>query len=138
MLEFRAVRDIIRAQAKEMSLFYIPPGRKPEDIDLRVARVSVAIYLLDTLDRMLKIADSRKAEHIYSSVESAMKAVKTFLSPEYFSRSADEIMSSYSSCEPSLKSCAARCGVAVLDLEPAVEGTKTNLASMIDEINASR
>jgi hypothetical protein len=136
MLQFRQLRERIRKQADDLSVFYrvrAPP--KPADFDLRIARVSLAIYLLDTLERMLRIADSKKSENVYSSFESARKAVAEFLDESYFSKDAEAVLSSYSKCEAPLLSCASKCGVRVLEPEPAVESAKMKVADMIDNIN---
>jgi hypothetical protein len=104
-------------------------------MDLRIARVSLAVYLLDTLDRMIRVADSKKSENIYTSFESARKAVWEFLDDAYFSKDAQAILSAYQKCEAPLLSCASKCGIQVLEPEPAVESAKMKVADMIDNIN---
>lgn len=136
MLEFGALRESIREHTKDLSRFYnvrAPP--KPADFDLRIARISLAVYLLDTLGKMLEHADARKTESLYSGFESARKAVLEFLADGYFAKSAEEILRSYPKCEQALVPAASRCGVQVLEPEHAVESAKMKVAEMIDEIN---
>ncbi len=136
MLEFGPLRESIREHTKDLSRYYnvrAPP--KPADFDLRIARISLAIYLLDTLEKMLEHADARKTESIYSGFESARKAVLDFLAEGYFAKSAEEILRNYPKCEQALLPAASRCGVQVLEPEHAVESTKMKVADMIDEIN---
>ena len=136
MLEFAPIRENIREQAKALSVFYrvrAPP--KPKDFDLRLARVSLAIYIIDTLDKILKHADASDTDSLYTSFDSARKAARTFLDDAYFSKNADEILSCYGRCEATLVQVGSKCGVQVLDPEPAVESTKMRVAEMIDQIN---
>ena len=135
MLEFKHQRDRIRDEAKALSSFFREEGeqRRPEDFDLRVSRVCLAMYLVEALDRMATVADSK--HDLQNAFESARKALRELLGDSYFSLGEEALVYEYSKCEPAIRHCASRCGIRLLDPEPAVEATKMRLAEMIDEIN---
>ncbi|MEW6722710.1 MAG: hypothetical protein AB1324_05600 [Candidatus Micrarchaeota archaeon] len=138
MLAFRAIRQKIRDEALSLSYFFHGKGldNRPEDFELRIARVSFAMYLLNATDRMLQSAERTQNAGLAQSLDSATKALLAFLDEPYFSADAETIMRSYHSrCEPVLRSVASKCGVQLLGPEPAVEAFKHELADMIDKIN---
>lgn len=135
MLEFKPLRDRIRDEAKSLSAYFRGSGirERPDDFELRIARVCLAMYLVEAVDRMASVTDRRR--DLQGSFESARKSLRDLLSENYFSMSAESILGEYSKAEPALRNCASRCGIRLLDPEPAVEEFKMRLAGMIDEIN---
>jgi hypothetical protein len=136
MLEFKPLRDRLRDEAKALSYFFRGRGLKerPDDFELRLARVCLAMYLIETIDRMAPMADRK--QNLQNSFESARKALRELLDDSYFSASSEQIMGEYSKREPAFRHCASRCGISLLEPEPAVEATKMRLAGMIDDINS--
>jgi len=136
MLEFRDIREGIRSQTESLSKYYrvrAPP--RPDDFDLRIARVLYAMYLLDTLENALHVIDKRDWTNLLSSFESASRTVRELLDAGYFSKTTEQIIAGYYRLEGPLRACASRCGIEVLMPEPAAESFKMKLAYMIDEIN---
>lgn len=134
MLEFIRVREGIRLHTEELSAFYRPRGPpEPADIDMRICRVSYAMYLVDMLDRMLHVVDRRT--ELASSFESARKTIREMLPDDFFSFSAERITQDFLAHEETLRHPAARFGIDLLRPEPAVALFKARLAEEIDRIN---
>jgi len=132
------IRGGIQNEAESLSKYFrsksIP---RPDDFDLRMARASYAIYLLDTLEDVLHVADKRDDASMLCSFLSASNAVGRLLDKDYFSKSAVQILAGYQRFEQDLRACASRCGIETLVPEAGAETTKMKFAQMIDEINFS-
>ncbi|MFN7991176.1 MAG: hypothetical protein U0R44_03380 [Candidatus Micrarchaeia archaeon] len=133
MLEFISVREGIQSQTRELSSFYGPrPAPKPRDIDLRIARICFATYLLETLETMLHIADRRSS--LLPSFETARKAVREILPDHFFTLTGHQVTRNFLEHEEPLRSSAARFGIDLLMPEPAVERYQPKLASEINRM----
>ena len=134
MLEFRDIRRGIAEGAEDLARYFSRDAvEAPKDLHMRFARIAYAMYLLDTLDRVLRMA--RQDSYLLSEFESARKAVRELLDEGYFRKSADQIISSYERLAEPLERCVNLCGMELLLPEQAVESFKLRLADMIDAVN---
>ena len=133
MRELLEVRERIRAEAESLTGYYQEPRPKRDDeFDMRIARASYAIYLLETIERMLHVVDKRGEPSLAASFQSAIKAVKEFLKEPYFQKSVQGILDAFGKMDGPLGACAERCGVMLHLPEQAVEQCKMKFADMID------
>lgn len=134
MLEFRDIRRGIAEGAEDLARYFSRDAvEKPKDLDIRFARIAYAMYLLDTLDRVLRIA--RQDSYLLSEFETARKAVRELLDEGYFRKSAGQIIAGYERLAEPLGKCANLCGMELLLPEDATESFKLRLADMIDAVN---
>src|SRR5271157_3250823 len=115
MLEFRDVRQGIQAETEILAKpFCTQPVVYPEGFQMRATRISFASYLLDTLEKMIKVAETRRNENLLGRVETLRISVRKLLDKGYFEKGAEQIKAEYSAFEPALLECASHCGIKIL------------------------
>jgi hypothetical protein len=136
MQDFKDMRDQIQEKVREFSVYFrVRAPYFPNDYKLSFSRVAYAMYLLDTLEQALHAIDRKGGESLVPSFESAARAVRRLFTPDYFSISGDQLVSSHHVLEGPLSACMSKIGVSVLLPEPAVESKAAELGRMIDDFN---
>ncbi|MBD3210535.1 hypothetical protein GF318_04105 [Candidatus Micrarchaeota archaeon] len=108
-------------------------GREPEDLDVRVMRVSLAMYFIDKLEEMLNQIEMSNSAALASMFGSAGRAVGRILDESFFSKTPKQIINDYLDGEHTLAGCAEACSVSLLTLEQAVKEYKSKVAQEVDQ-----
>jgi tRNA(Ser,Leu) C12 N-acetylase TAN1 len=130
--DFTPARTALREEIAELSTIFRRRDTLPEDLDLRIARAAIALYLLDKADELLNLALETKRKGSLSLFSNAAAGIRSVLGPDYFSKGAKRIIKDYLEGEVALTACAESLGAGLPTLEQAVKDYKAKVASEID------
>lgn len=141
MWNFSATRERIPEQIAELCVYFRSRRPGPEDhgMNLRIMRISLALYLLDKAGEISKkfVASENLGTNITSLFTAARKGVERLLDERYFSKSRDDILSGYLEAEPALASIAGVLGVQLPCLGDAVAEYKGRVADLAEAHEAA-
>jgi hypothetical protein len=134
MTDFIDVRQNIRDEVADLSVYFrLTAPKKPIDFDIKVSRVSYALYLLDNLERSLRLAGNDKED--LGRFKAAKDAVTWFLSDPYFKKTPDEFLDAFYVVEAPITECFSKCGLKALDPDKAVAIWNHTLVAMVETYN---
>ncbi len=117
-------------ELKIIELIRLRPEKK--ELDRRVARLSLAMFLLDRANQLHDAALARDNAALYSLFVSARNRVCEMLESDYYSKSTEAVLAEYLDTEPLLTACSGLCGLpAVPSPEEIVKAYKRRLAGKI-------
>ena len=104
-----------------------------EELDVVVARLSLAMFLLERTNKLHEIILGKNGLSLYSLFVSLRNRVCEVLVPTYYVSSPKQIIDEYLDTEPILTACSELCGLAVPDLTEIVKAYKLKLADEIEK-----
>ncbi|GEM_PF-3310927 len=110
------------------------PKKKTPGIDLIIARICLATFLIERTNEIGNIALRQNKISLYSLFSSLRLHVTKFLHGNYYERSSSEIINEYIDLEPLVYACSELCGLKPMELSEIMEKYKPKL---IDEIGGS-
>ena len=141
MWNFSATRERIPEQVAELCVYFRTkrPGLEDHGMNLRIMRISLALYLLDKTGELSQkfVAADNRGTKITALFTTARKAVERLLDERYFSKSQDEILTGYLEAEPALASIASVLGAQLPCLMDAVAEYKNRVADMAEAHEAA-
>ncbi|MEW6722713.1 MAG: hypothetical protein AB1324_05615 [Candidatus Micrarchaeota archaeon] len=135
---FAQARESLRDELSSLArIFESAPPRIPADFDTRIARASIAMYLIEKCDELLAAATERKSTPALLLYKRASAAAMRVLDKGFFGKSAGDIIRQYLAAEVEFTACAEHLGVPLLTLEQAVRAYKGKVADSLDSINGT-
>ena len=131
MWNFATVRKEITDEAASLAYSYMKLS--DADFNLKIARLSLALYLLDKMQELSVAVRSNPNRTIVALFDVARSRVEDILGESYFFKSKERILYDYLEAEVALASCAECCSVRLLSLHDAVKQYKMKVADMIEE-----
>lgn len=133
MWKLKGIRQRMDKLMSEMAASFAR-GEEPEDFDGKLAKLSIAMYLLEKTDQMLEAALRDNGTAMVALFVNAHAAVSHILDEGYFSRTDGQVIDSYLDGETAITACAACTGVRLLALHHAVEDYKMRVAAQIESL----
>ncbi len=112
----------------------IDSGEGPQDLDVRIARLALAMYLLDKSKELLDAATESRKPSMTVLFHMAISAVSNILDPAYFKKTPDRIIQDYLNGQAAMVACAECAGVQLHTLEAAVKQYQDKAAREIELI----
>ncbi len=126
-------RKITEEEIKSIADLYRHNLPKPSDFDSRVARISIALYFLDSFDTMQKLAVSKKDGSLYPLLAAIIDPLLAILKQNYYSSPMRDIVDRSVAFLPDFVRAARACGIPIHDsLEDAVKEYKLTLTERVD------
>lgn len=132
MWNFARVRRELKEEASALAAYFTLDGDIPADYLPRIARMSVAMYLLDKIQEISEGMARNRAVSAVALFDVARRGVERVLDESFFMKSPERIMGDYLDAEPALVSCASLCSVRILSLEEAVKEYKMKAAEAVE------
>lgn len=132
--ELTEFRSLMGREMECLARYCIQYRKFPPDNDIRVARIALAMYLLDKTEEMLDAAIERKNPALTSLFISAFASIRNIIDSEYFRKTPGRIMDDYLDNESAIVACAACAEVPLLSLQLALREYHIPAADAIDEV----
>ncbi len=134
-----AIRQQIPQQISGLRVFmrsgYVRGNAGSEaEFNLRIMRLSLALCVLDTMDKLSKAVLKKDSAELTTMFKVAATRLKSMLDDSYFSKTKARIIFDYREAEPALAACAAACSVRLPSLYDAVKQYKKNVACLIRQL----
>jgi len=110
------------------------PKKKTPGIDLIIARICLATFLIERTNEIGNIALKKNKISLYSLFSSLRLHVTKFLHGNYYERSSSDIINEYIDLEPFVCACSELCSLKSMELTEIMETYKPKL---IDEIGGN-
>lgn len=133
MWQFSSVRQSMQDEMEDI-VRSLCKGIAPDDLDLRIARIALAMYLMDTCQDMLNAAIEKGNTSMVSVFHTAFEATRKILSDDYFTKGKKRIINDFLDGELPIKACAECAGMSLLSMESAVARYKMRVADELDAI----
>jgi len=130
---FAEKRKEIQGQITSLAVIFRDGLPLPEDFDIRIARLSVALYLLEKVQEMRDAAMRMKNTTVVALFDMVRRKVEGILDQNYFSKSKDQIIREFFDAELELTACAKCCNIQVLEIWDVSEKYKMKVATLVDE-----
>jgi hypothetical protein len=134
MWQFAGFRKLMRSEVEDMAA-YFRKGGDPPDFQYRLARLGLAMYFLERLEKMAGAVGQHRTVPKVALLDMACKGIAKVLDEAYFSKDGQQILGDYLDAEVAFRSCAEACGVQLLTPAEATKQYYLKAADMIDEIN---
>ena len=129
--EFRKTKLIIEDEIKILSKKGL---RASAELDVVVARLSLALYLYNRVEEMYHTVLERNSLSLYALFAPVREEVKKMLSAEFFKKSTKDIIMDYLRIEAMFVACNKVCGLPVLTISDAVKQYKLELRKELIKI----
>jgi len=120
----------------EMNLLADRKSDPPEDLEVRISRLSLAMYVLERMNFLMRAADGN-----YSALgvfDPALASARELLDGSYFHKGWGDIITGYINAEASLRACASFCPFRLLDFNAAVDKYRPYVESQLERIAVNR
>jgi len=133
---FTPIREGINNEVQTLAAHYRGNATCSEDeLHLRIARTTVALYLLDQADAMADfVADSRNLS-LVSLFRTTIDGLSEILDASYFSKDSGRIADGYFAAEAPLTACIYSCSLEPLSLRDAVRKYQPRLNADVNRMN---
>ena len=122
--EFRSLKLSIDDEIKKLSKKKLKTGA---DLDLVIARLSIALYLYNRVEQMWSAVLERDSLAMYALFSSVRNEVKEVMAKDFFKKSSNEMIADYLRIEAVFVACSKVCGLPVLTISDAVKQYKGEL-----------
>ncbi|MBD3210534.1 hypothetical protein GF318_04100 [Candidatus Micrarchaeota archaeon] len=124
---FKGLKDAEKLLEKNIA--NIAKKKKPGELE--IARISLAMFLLDRANRVHEIVLKDNSLGKYSLYISMRNRIIQMLGNEFYSMDQDEMLSEYLDTEPVVTACSELCGIAAASASEAVRIYKYRLAERL-------
>jgi hypothetical protein len=108
----------------------------PGDFEVRMKRLSLAMYLLERMNFLMRAADGNyEALGVF---DPAVAKVRELLDDSYFRKDWGDIITGYMSAEDALRACASFCPFDLLDFNGAVDKYRPYVETRLERIDRNR
>ncbi len=132
MWNFAPVRQEMKREIAALADYFRTGADIPADFVPRIARLSVAMYLLDKIQEISEAAAKNRSVSAVALFDVARRSVETLLDVSFFSKPPEAVRNGFLDAEPALSSCGAAFGVPLLGLEDAVRAYKMKAAQAVE------
>jgi hypothetical protein len=136
MWRFAPSKKGIHTEKQDLAAHYSGQVTCTEDeLNLRIARTTVALYLLDRADAMADFVVESRNLSLVSLFRTTIDGLSTILDASYFSKDSARIGDEYFAAEAPLTACIYCCSLEPLSLRDAVKEYLPRLAADVNRMN---
>lgn len=140
MWHFSKIRKQIPTEVKELEqyIYDFGPGPLDEELNMRLMRISLALYFLDKLDEYSEAVRKRGGMQITSLFTVMRVRIERLLDEDYFSKTSREILGGFLDAQPSLLALSKVTPVKIHEPFDAVNLYHPKVCDMIDDAKRAR